>query len=107
MAATIQEKQALESVFEAHYKAPMESGSSGPNYSELEPFLKKIQVEPCLINALPTTCAKTKQERGSFDLLCLQELERAITSKIASLGESVVAATPAALEREVRGNCSE
>merc|ERR1711972_414814 len=80
----------------------MESGTSGPHFSELEPFLKKIQVEPCLITALPSTCAKTKEERGSFDLLCLQELERAITSKIASLGESVAAETPAALEREVK-----
>jgi hypothetical protein len=99
LAATRDEKQALESAFEMHFKAPMEN-QQGPNFPELEKWLQKIEVEASLITALPSTCVKTKEERGSFDLLCLQELERAITSKIASLSNSVAVETPAALERE-------
>jgi len=99
LSATKDEKQTLESAFAAHFKTPMEN-QKGPNFKKLEPFLKKIEVEASLITALPSTCVKKQEERGSFDLLCLAELERAITSKITALGKVVDDEMPAAQAAE-------
>jgi len=105
LCSTKGEKQALESAFETHFKVPMEKGK-GPNFRKLEPFLQQIEVESSLITALPSTCVKTREERGSFDLLCLAELERAITSKIAAYEKLVAAETPATLEAEAAVNAA-
>jgi chromosome segregation ATPase len=51
-----EEKGSLESAFENHFK-PMKDDAAGPHFKELEPFLKKIQMEESLLIALPSTCA--------------------------------------------------
>lgn len=93
------EKSGLESAYEEHFK-PMKEDAAGPHFKGLEPHLKSIEVESSLLIALPSSCAKAKSERGSFDNVVLEELEKAIISKIESLGETVAAQMPAASERE-------
>lgn len=87
-------KTALEKVFEEHFK-PIEDGASGAHFKQLEPFLQQIEIEATLLTALPSSCAKSKQDRGSFDHLVIEELQKAIASKITALGDEVVAGTPA------------
>merc|ERR1719401_2779840 len=94
------EKAALELAFETHYKAPMAEGIAGPHFKELEPLLKTIDIEASLLVALPSSCAKAKEHRGSFDEVVLQEVDKAITSKIASLGNFLESEVAAAVERE-------
>jgi len=100
------EKSALASAFEEHFK-PMKEGAAGPHFKGLEPHLKSIEIESSLLIALPSSCAKSKEHRGSFDLVVLEELEKAVIKKIAALAETVAAETPASAEREAVIQASE
>lgn len=93
------EKTALESAFEAHFK-PIKEGVEGPHLKELEPYLKNLDIEASLLIAVPSSCQKPLAERGSFDTVVLDELEKALSSKIAALGSTISAETPIARERE-------
>lgn len=99
LASTKEEKSTFEASFEAHFKKPMEEGS-GPIFKELQPLLKHIEMEASLLKALPSSCSKSKDDRGSFDEVVLQELEKALSSRIAALNEFVAVETPASVERE-------
>merc|ERR1719262_880627 len=99
--ASVQEnKSALEQAFQTHFQAPMEAGQ-GPNFKELEPFIKTMDLEKSMLQTLPGTCGKSKEDRGSFDQVILEQLEQAIVAKIASLGETVIAETAAVAECEL------
>jgi len=98
LATAQEEKVALESAFEAHFKVPFEEGN-GPHFKELQPFLKQIEMEASLLKACPSSCAKSKDDRGSFDEVVLQELGKALSSKVTALGEVVAVETPAAADR--------
>jgi len=98
--ATLQdEKSAIETAFAEHFK-PIEEGEGKAHLKKLEPFLKQIEIESTLLTALPSTCGKSKEKRGSFDILVLQELAKSFSAKITVLGDSVVAAGPASEARE-------
>jgi len=99
LTSTTEEKAAFEASFQTHFKTPMEEGAA-PNLKELQPLLKHIEMEASLLKSLPSSCSKSKGDRGSFDEVVLQELEKALTLKIASLGEIVLVETPASVERE-------
>jgi len=92
------EKAALETAFEEHFK-PMKEDAAGPHFKALEPFLKSIAMEESLLVALPSTCAKSKEQRGAFDNVVFEELEKAICSKISSLADSIATETPASVVR--------
>lgn len=96
-----EEKVALEAAFNEHFKALQEDAAgAGPHFKELEPFLKKLDMEESLLIALPSTCAKAKEHRGTFDNVVMEELEKSIHLKISKLGELVAAETPASVERQ-------
>lgn len=100
LASAVGDKATLETVFEAHFKVPMQDGK-GPHFKDLQFFLKQIEVDTALLQALPKTCAKDKEDRGSFDEAVLTELEKAISAKIKSLGETVAVETPASSARKI------
>lgn len=87
-----EEKAALEEAFQLHFQTPM-AADAGPNYKELQPFLKTMDLETSLYATLPGSCAKSKEERGSFDTVILEQLEKAITAKTFQLGETIVTET--------------
>jgi len=99
LASAKEEKSALESAYENHFK-PMKEDAAGLHFKDLEPFLKTIEMEQSLLIALPSTCGKSKETRGAFDNVVFDELEKAICAKIASLCESVATETPAEVERQ-------
>jgi hypothetical protein len=84
------EKAGLEGAMEAHF-VPMKEGVAGEHLESLQPHLKNLNVEASLLIALPTTCTKSLEERGSFDQLIMDELAKALSTKIASLGGAVAA----------------
>jgi len=88
LASVIAEKGALESILESAF-LPMKAGAIGDQFENLKPHLKNLGVEESLLIALPSTCAKLKEERGSFDFVILDELEKAFSSRIHFLGDSV------------------
>jgi len=100
------DKGALESAFEQSFK-PMKDAAAGPHFKELEPFLKKIEMEESLLIALPSSCAKSKEHRGTFDNVVLEELEKAILLKISVLGDTVAAEAPASVERQAAVQAAE
>jgi hypothetical protein len=104
MTRTKEEKAAIEAAFETHFKAPFEQG---PHYQELEPFLKQLDLEASLVTALPSSCAKPKDQRGGFDELVLQELDKAFNVKIASLASTIETDTPTLLEHDTAVEAAE
>jgi hypothetical protein len=93
-----QERNALDIAFKSHFQVPMENTES-PHFKELEPFLLKLELETSLLDALPGTCAKTKENRGNFDNVVLEELDKALAKKLAALDDVIEAETPAMDER--------
>jgi len=87
-------KSALENAFEVHFKTPMEAGQ-GPSFKELKPFVETMDLDKSMLQTLPGACGKSKDDRGSFDQVILEQLEKAITGKISSLGETVTTETSA------------
>jgi hypothetical protein len=93
------EKAALVRISEEHVKAPMEAGE-GPHYNELEPHIQKLGLDESLAIALPSSCAKSKEQRGGFDDVVLGELDKALVGKIAALAKSIAEEIPKADERK-------
>merc|ERR1712139_103670 len=92
------EKEKITSSFDENFP-PIQEGEAKAHYKKLEPFLKKIQIESTLLTALPSSCAKAKDKRGTFDVIVLTELEKAFKAKIGNLGEAVEAEGPASVQR--------
>jgi hypothetical protein len=97
--AAQEEKVALEAAYKDHFQVPMDA-AEGPHFTALEPFLQKLELEGSLLTALPGTCEKAKDARGTFDNVVLEELEKALSKKIATLSDAIMAGTPAAAERD-------
>jgi len=94
-----EEKAALASAFAEHFQAPMGDGR-GPHFNFLERFTENLGLEESLIKALPSSCIKTKDQRGGFDDLVLAEFEKALVKKIAALEKAIVDEVPAASQRK-------
>jgi hypothetical protein len=101
-----EEKAALEKAFQEHYQAPVQEGT-GPHFKELQPFLKHLKMDQSLFGALPASCKKLKEERGSFDDVVLKELEKALTSYLSLLGDIVAVETPIAALQKKQAECEE
>jgi chromosome segregation ATPase len=97
MSRSREEKVSFESAFEEHFKVPFEQG---PHYKDLEPFLRQLDLEASLVTALPSSCLKSKDQRGSFDDLVLQELDKAFNIKISALSSAIETDTPALAEHD-------
>lgn len=94
-----EEKAALTTAFAEHFQAPMEAGQ-GPHFNFLERFTENLGLEESLIKALPSSCIKTKDQRGGFDDLVIAEFEKALVKKIAALEKAIVDEVPAASQRK-------
>merc|ERR1719247_2791578 len=80
-------RAAIEAAYKDHFKAPMEA-NEGPHHSNLKPFIQTLGLEDSLTSALPSSCTKPKDQRGSFDEVVITELGKAMEGKIASLTKS-------------------
>merc|ERR1712013_793232 len=81
------------------FSTPMEA-EKGLHYSAFEPHIGKLGLDESLAIALPSSCAKNKDQRGAFDDVVLGELEKALTSKIQSIDNAIEDEIPKAAERK-------
>jgi hypothetical protein len=93
------EKSTLEKISEEHVKAPMEA-NEGPHFHALEPHIQSLGLDESLAIALPSSCAKSKEQRGGFDDVVLGELEKALAQKIVSLASSISEEMPQVEQRK-------
>lgn len=91
-------KAEIETAFLEHFKAPMDANEA-PKHSALKPFIKNLGLEDSLSSALPSSCAKPKDQRGSFDELVITELGKALEARIASLTKSIADEAAGVAER--------
>jgi chromosome segregation ATPase len=104
--ANKQEKEVLDKAFIEHYKTPMDA-DEGPHFGSLQPLLGKLTLDESLLSALPSSCVKLKDQRGSFDIVVLSELEKAFSTKIAELASLLEAEEPAAADRKAKYEAAE
>merc|ERR1712216_565241 len=82
------QKAAIEAAYLEHFKTPMEA-NEGPHHKFLKPFVVTLGLEDSLTSALPSSCTKSKDQRGGFDDLVLTELGKALEKKIADMTQSI------------------
>jgi len=83
------DKAAIDAAYLEHFKIPMEA-NTGPHHIFLKPFLETLDLEEALMSALPSSCVKTKEQRGGFDDLVLSQLEKALIGRIGTLEKSLM-----------------
>jgi len=94
------EQEGLAAAFVEHFKAPMQAGES-LHYESLQPYLRNLDLEESFMVSVPASCAKTKDERGSFDNVVLQALEQALLDRAAQIKDVVSNRSPESEAREV------
>lgn len=98
-AALEKQKAAIDAAYQQHFKAPMDA-NEGPHQAELKPFIKNLGLEESLTSALPSSCLKTKDQRGGFDELVLGELGKALVAKIEGLAHGIAEEAAGVIERK-------
>jgi len=98
-AALEKEKTGIDAAYLEHFKTPMDA-DEGPHHNFLKPFIENLDLEESLISALPSSCVKTKVQRGGFDDLVLSEFDKALIAKIAGLGKRIVDGASGIAERK-------
>merc|ERR1719440_951552 len=91
------ERVAIDAAYQEHFKTPTDN-DQGPNHILLKPFIETLGLEESLMSALPSSCVKTKEQRGGFDDLVLTELGRALVVKIGEYEKGVANASDAISE---------
>lgn len=94
------EQGGLAAAFVEHFKAPLDAGTA-LNYESLQPFLKNLDLEESFMVSVPASCAKTRDQRGSFDDVVLQSLEQALLDRAAQIKDVVSNRSPESVEREI------
>lgn len=94
------EKASLEAAFREHLMTPMENDTTLTHHL-LQPFVNKLDLEESLKMALPSSCVKTKEQRGSFDDLVINALINAWNKQVASLTKSIQDEVAVVSERKV------
>jgi hypothetical protein len=100
------ERAEVDAAYQEHFKAPMDAGET-PKYDPLKPFIAHLGLEDSLSSALPSSCVKAKEQRGSFDELVLGELGKALVAKIESLTKAVADEAAALVTRKLAVSAAE
>jgi chromosome segregation ATPase len=96
----------VDAAYQEHFKAPMDA-SGTPNYDQLKPFIANLGLEDSLSRAVPSSCAKAKEQRGSFDELVLGALGEALVAKIEVLRKTLAEESAAVSECKLALNSAE
>lgn len=94
------EQDGLAAAFVEHFKVPLDAGES-LHYDELQPFLRNLDLEESFMVSVPTSCMKTKEQRGSFDNVVLEALEQALLDRATQIKDVVSNRSPESVAREV------
>mmetsp|Transcript_146467 Transcript_146467/g.258804 ORF Transcript_146467/g.258804 Transcript_146467/m.258804 type:complete len:388 (-) Transcript_146467:134-1297(-) len=98
-----QEKQTYESAFEDSFKAlhqgDLEGQQAVQHYKVIKPLLANLHLDESLSLALPSTCQKKPGNRGSFDNVIMEQLGKALQTRITALSEQIEAGASGVAER--------
>jgi len=94
------EQEGLAAAFVEHFRVPLEAGEA-LHYEELQPFLRNLELEESFMVSAPSSCMKTKEQRGSFDDVVLQALEQALLDRASQIKDVVSNRSPESVAREV------
>merc|ERR1712048_324777 len=100
-------KSELDKVLEVDLKAVVEGELADAHYKSLEPFFGDLILDDSLKTALPITCVKPKAERGHFDNMVIDELQKCFSKKAAELSQTVAEAIPRKAERDAAVEAAE
>jgi len=100
------ERSSIEIAYKEHFLAPVEA-NEGPRHIFLQPFLEKLNLEESLIQAMPSSCVKTKEQRGGFDDLVISELGKAFATKLESVEKSISDGSSGIIERKATTTAAE
>merc|ERR1712157_9327 len=91
-------KSSLDEVLDVALKAIVEgdyaSVDASAHYKSLEPFFGDLILDDSLKTALPITCLKPKADRGHFDIMVIDELQKCFSKKAAELSQTLAEALP-------------
>jgi hypothetical protein len=94
------EQEGLAAAFVEHFKAPLDAGEA-LHYGELQPFLSKLDLEESFMVSAPSSCCKTKEQRGSFDNVVIEALQEALLERATQIKDTVSNRSPESEAREV------
>merc|ERR1712048_1164997 len=104
-------KSALDQVLDIDLKAIVDgefaSADAGTHYKSLEPFFGDLILDDSLKTALPITCLKHKSDRGHFDIMVIDELQKCFSKKAAALSQMLEDALPRKAERDAAVDAAE
>jgi len=97
-------KLALDKVIDADLKAivagEIAAADASVHFEALAPFFRDLSLDDSLKTAMPITCVKPKAERGAFDNMVIEQLEKTFSSKASELLQKVEEAAPKKAERD-------
>lgn len=93
------ELEGLQTAIEESFKVPVAAGEA-VHFSALQPYVGALELEESLKLSIPQSCCKTKEQRGSFDELVLQSLEKALLERAEQLRQSVASENAGFEERQ-------
>jgi len=97
-------KLALDKVIEEDLKAivagEFAAADASAHYEALAPFFGDLSLDDSLKTAMPITCVKPKAERGAFDIMVIEQLEKTFSNKASELLQKVEEAAPKKAERD-------
>mmetsp|Transcript_38786 Transcript_38786/g.67301 ORF Transcript_38786/g.67301 Transcript_38786/m.67301 type:complete len:389 (+) Transcript_38786:49-1215(+) len=98
-----QERDSYVSAFENSFKALSEADLEGQqalqHYKVIKPLLANLHLDESLSLALPSTCQKKPGNRGSFDNVIMEQLGKALQTRITALSEQIEAGASGVAER--------
>jgi len=98
-----EQKHALDNGMDVHMKAILSEGldeaQGEAHYKALLPVVKSLCLDDSLMTALPAACARQIAERGAFDKMVLDQLEKSLVDKAGELQKTLDESAPAAAER--------
>lgn len=104
-------KLSLDKVMEADLKAIVAGefgdADAGAHFKALAPFFSDLCLDDSLKTAMPITCVKPKGERGAFDNMVIEQLEKTFNNKASELLQKVEEAAPQKAERDAAAEAAE
>jgi len=100
-------KKMVEEVLNEHVSALKGEGvweieKAKQHLDVLLPLTKQLACDESLVAALPTTCTKKPCDRGSFDVMVINQVEASLNSHVAQLTATLSNGAPASAERATK-----
>lgn len=90
---------AIKEQLEPLFSGDIDGAQATAHYKALRPFIAKLTVEESLVSPLPGICMKASKDRGSFDLMVLQQVDKTMRDHFAQIEKTIAEEAPASEAR--------